>query len=123
VAEKATRRRFTADYKLRVLREADACQNPGDVGRLLRREGLYSSHLVAWRRQQKSGELQALAPRQRGPRAKKNDPLVRRNVELERENRRLRRRLEQAETIIDIQKKASALLGIPLNHRASDEND
>lgn len=106
-----------------MLREADACRNTGDVGRLLRREGLYSSHLAAWRRQRRSGELKALAPRQRGPRAKKNDPLVRRNVELERENRQLRRRLEQAETIIDIQKKACALLGIPLNHSASDEND
>lgn len=123
VTEKPTRRRFTADYKLRVLLEADACRNDGDVGRLLRREGLYSSHLAAWRRQRKDGGLKALAPRQRGPRSKKNDPLARRNAELERENRRLRRRLEQAETIIDIQKKASALLGIPLNHPASDEND
>lgn len=111
VPEKSTRRRFTAQYKLRVLKEADACGEPGEIGALLRREGLYSSHLTAWRRQQEQGALCALAPRKRGRRPVYRDPWKDRVAELEREREELRKRLTQAEKIIEIQKKISELLG------------
>src|SRR2546426_10344345 len=118
VVAKATRRRFTAAEKLRVLREADGCTKPGDLGALLRREGLYSSHLAAWRAARQRGELAGLTPRRRGPRAKPVDPRDKKIAELERETRRLQARLERAEGLIEVQKKVSQLLGIPL---ASDE--
>jgi len=120
VTERAKRRRFTAEYKLRILREADACKGDGDLGALLRREGLYSSHLTAWRRQRDEIAKAGLKARKRGPKPKAVDPRVKR---LERENARLRRRLEEAETIIDFQKKLSKLLGIPLKSPDSDGND
>ena len=110
VAERARRRRFTAPYKLRILEEADACCRPGQLGALLRREGLYSSHLVDWRKQRNAGALAALAPRRRGrpPTA----PAVTELARLRRENERLARDLATAETIIEIQKKVSTLLGL-----------
>lgn len=111
----ATRRRFPAAYKARILREAEACRAPGEVGALLRREGLYSSHLALWRKARAAGELKPGAGRRRGP---KPDPTraERREVErLERENARLKRRLERAEAIIEVQRKLSALLNTPLN--------
>ena len=111
VTERAKRRRFTAEYKLRILREADACKRDGDLGALLRREGLYSSHLATWRRQRDEITKAGLKARKRGPKPKAEDPRVK---QLERENLRLKRRLEQAETIIDFQKKLSKLLGIEL---------
>jgi len=120
VTEQAKRRRFTAEYKLRILREADACKRDGDLGALLRREGLYSSHLATWRRQRDDVAKAGLKARKRGPKAKAVDPRVKR---LEREIVRLRRRLEEAETIIDFQKKLSKLLGIPLKPHDSDGND
>jgi transposase len=120
VAERAKRRRFTAEYKLRILREADACKGDGDLGALLRREGLYSSHLATWRRQRDEIAKAGLKARKRGPKSKAVDPRVK---QLERENLRLKRRLEQAETIIDFQKKLSKLLGIQLNSPDSDGND
>lgn len=119
VAEKPVRRRFTAEYKLRILREADGCGAPGQLGALLRREGLYSSHLTEWRRQRERGTLAALAPKPRGRPGPKPHPAARRVAELERENTRLQRRLQQAEAIIEVQKKVSELLGIPLNHPGS----
>lgn len=112
VVEKPARRKFTAEYKLRILREAERCA-PGELGALLRREGLYSSHLSDWRRQRERGELDALTPKKRGRKPQKN-PLTQRVAELERENERLRKRLQQAETIIEVQKKISEILGIPL---------
>ena len=118
VVAKAARRRFTAAEKLRVLKEADGCTKPGELGALLRREGLYSSHLSEWRAARKRGELAGLTPRPRGPKAKPVDPRDKRLAELERENRRLSARLERAEGLIEVQKKVSQLLGIPL---ASDE--
>jgi transposase len=121
VAEKPQRRRFTVEYKVRILREADACAEPGEIGALLRREGLYSSHLTEWRRQREQGALAALAPRKRGRRGAPPHPLARRVSELERENTRLQRRLQQAEVIIEVQKKVAELLGIPLNPPGSDE--
>ena len=120
VAERAKRRRFTAEYKLRILREADACKGDGDLGALLRREGLYSSHLATWRRQRDEMAKAGLKARKRGPKAKAVDPRVK---QLERENARLKRRLERVELMLDIQKKASEMLGIPLNHPDKDEND
>lgn len=120
VADKAERRRFTAEYKLRILRAADACLEAGQLGALLRREGLYSSHLTTWRRQREVGTLAALAPKKRGRPGQKPHPLARRVVELEREKERLRSRLQQAEAIIEVQKKVSTLLGIPLNRPDTD---
>lgn len=120
VAEKAKRRRFTAEYKIRILREADACKGDGDIGALLRREGLYSSLLGAWRHQRDAIAREGLATRKRGRKAKQIDPRIR---ELERENTRLRRRLKKTETIIEFQKKASELLGISLENLDSEEND
>ena len=120
VVSKAKRRRFTASEKLRVLKQADGCTKPGDLGALLRREGLYSSHLSEWRAARKRGELAGLTPRPRGPKAKPVDPRDKKIAELEREARRLSARLERAEGLIEVQKKVSQLLGIPL---ASDEKD
>ena len=114
VSERAARRRFTAEYKLRVLRQADACAGTGELGALLRREGLYSSHLTTWRRQREQGSLAALSPQKRGRPGVPPSPLARRVAELERENIRLTHRLQQAETIIAVQKKVSEILGIPL---------
>ena len=120
VTERAQRRRFRAEYKLRILREADACKGDGDLGALLRREGLYSSHLTVWRRQRDEIAKAGLKARKRGPKAKAVDPRVK---QLELENARLKRRLEEAETIIDFQKKLSKLLGIPLKPHDSDGSD
>lgn len=112
VRERAVRRRFTTEYKLRILEEADRC-GIGEVGALLRREGLYSSHLTNWRHARANGELaQGAKSRQRRRAAERE--LRQRNVELERENQRLKARLEKAETVIDVQKKLSGLLGINL---------
>jgi transposase len=120
VSEKATRRRFTAEYKLRILREADRCKAPGDIGALLRREGLYSSLLSIWRRERDRVAKSALSAKKRGPKAKVADPRLR---QLEQENLRLKRKLEQAEALLAFQKKVSELLGIPLKAHDLDEND
>jgi transposase-like protein len=120
VPERARRRQFSAEYKLRILREADVCKGSGEIGALLRREGLYSSHLVVWRRQRETRALSGMRAGKRGPKAKAVDPRVK---QLEREIGLLQRRLKQAETIIEIQKKVAGMLGIPLNAPALDEND
>jgi len=112
VVAKARRRRFSAAYKLEVLRQADACTAAGELGALLRREGLYSSHLVTWRRQREEDALAGLAPKKRGRKGRAKNPLRDRVAELERENQRLRDKLTQAETIIEVQKKLSAVLGL-----------
>lgn len=114
VLEKAQRRQYSAEYKLRVLREADATE-PGQIGALLRREGLYSSHLNTWRRQREEGALSALSPKKQGPKVREKNPLARRVAELEAENQKLRRRLQEAQVIIEFQKKVSDVLGIPLS--------
>lgn len=103
---------FHISRKMRIVEEADACTQPGEIGALLRREGLYSSHLVDWRREYRTGAAQGLSGRRRGPKGK--DPLVRQKEELEGQVARLQQRLRQAERIIEIQKKVSELLGIPL---------
>jgi transposase len=107
------RRQFAAEYKRSILDQAEACRDEGAIGALLRREGLYSSHLTTWRRQRDQGEIAALAPKKRGRKSTAN-PLAEENQRLRGENARLCRRLEQAELIIDVQKKVSALLGISL---------
>ncbi len=114
VLEKPVRRRFTVEYKARIVAEADACTESGMLGELLRREGLYSSHLSAWRRQRDEGVLAGLTPKRRGRKAKPKNPLADENQRLQRENERLKERLRQAEVIIDVQKKVSEMLNIPL---------
>lgn len=110
VVDRPQRRRFSADYKLRILRELDSCAKPGEKGAVLRREGLYSSLTSAWRRQREAGELQALAPRKRGRTAKPRNALAPTVAKLERENARLQEELRKARLIIDVQKKLSAIL-------------
>ncbi len=117
VVAKPKRRQFTAAYKLRILQEAEACTQPGEIGALLRREGLYSSHLTTWRHQRQRGALQGLAPAQRG---RKADPQATEVARLQRENARLQAQIERAELIIDVQKKLSQLLGLP--ETGSDDN-
>lgn len=115
VVVKAQRRQFTSEYKKRILAEADASQQPGAIGAMLRREGLYSSHLTHWRQQRNLG----LAPHRRGPKPK-HDPLAEQVRLLQLQNNRLTQRLAHAELIIDVQKKVSLLLGIPLAAADSD---
>ena len=120
VPAKAQRRRFTAEYRLRILKQADACKRPGELGALLRREGLCSSHLANWRRQREQGALRDLRGRRRGPTPRPIDPRVK---QLEAENRRLQRKLQRAETIIALQKKVAEILEIPLKPLDTDETD
>ena len=112
VNEKPVRRRFDAAYKLRILDEADRCSQNGQLGQLLRREGLYWSHLTNWRRLREQGVLQSLAPKPRGRKAKPHDQSTPELEHMRRENQRLTERLRQAETIIEIQKKVSEILGL-----------
>ena len=110
VVAKAQRRRFTAAYKRRILQEAERCTKPGEVGALLRREGLYSSNLTAWRAARARGELAGDEVKHRGPKPKPPHPEAKRILQLERENRRLQARAERAEVLVEVQKKLSALL-------------
>jgi transposase-like protein len=114
VVAKATRRRFTVDYKLKILDQADRCQQDGQLGALLRREGLYHSNLQLWRQQREQGILNGLTPRQRGRKPNPHSQLVLDNEQLKRQNQRLSKRLQQAEIIIEFQKKLAEALGIPL---------
>lgn len=122
VAAKPARRRFTVDYKRSMVEQADACQDAGAVGALLRREGLYSSHLSTWRRQARQGELAGLTPKKRGRKITVN-PLLEENRKLLAINARLTKRLENAELIIDVQKKLAALLGRPIPDTKIDEEN
>lgn len=120
VPAKAKRRLFSAEYRLRILKEADACKGPGEIGALLRREGLYSSNLVTWRRQRDARALVGMKEQKRGPKPRREDPRLKQK---DREIARLQRRLKQAETVIEVQKKVAEILGIPLNSPALDEDD
>jgi transposase-like protein len=115
VLAKPVRRKFTLEYKRRVLREADACKGLGEIGALLRREGLYSSHLSAWRAARDRGELAGSGSKKRGPVPTPVDPRDKQIVELTRENRKLLKRAERAEALVEVQKKVSELLGIQLD--------
>jgi transposase len=114
VVAKAKRRRFTAEYKRKVLQEADTCTEPGSIGALLRREGLYSSHLVEWRKARKRGEVAGLEPKKRGPKAKDVNPLAKELAAKEREVARLKAENAKLQLICDVQKKVSQLLGVTL---------
>jgi transposase len=120
VAEKRPRRKFTAKYKLRILAEADVCTQPGQMGALLRREGLYSSNLTTWRQQREKGILQAMTPKKRGRKRKQPNVLAKRVAQLEKENLRLQQKLKKADLIIEAQKKMSEILGIVQNLDESD---
>ena len=121
VLEKPVRRQFTAAYKLEMVEAADRCSELGQIGALLRREGLYSSQLSTWRNQRQQGQLQALSDNKRGRKATIPHPVQQELEQLRRENQRLRHTLQQAELIIDIQKKASQLMGISLSPINRDE--
>ncbi len=123
VVETPARRRFPIAYKLEVLRRVDACRRPGEIGEILRREGLYTSHISAWRHQRDAGALRDLGGRKRGRKPKEVNPLAGRVATLEREKRKLEEELRKARVIIDVQKKVSTLLGIPLNTPKLDEDD
>ena len=114
VMVKASRRRFSAEYKLKILREAEACTRPGAIGALLRREGLYSSNLTTWRTQRQAGELGGLAPKKRGPVPKAKNPLATKVAALEREVTRYKARAERAEGLVELQKKVAEFLGVEL---------
>ena len=114
VVAKAERRRFAAEYKRRIVREADRCTKPGEIGALLRREGLYSSLLTTWRAARDRGELAGLSPKKRGPKVAPPDPRDKKIAELEREVGRQTKRAERAEAFVEVQKKVAALLGTPL---------
>lgn len=121
VSSKAKRRLFSAEYKRKVLQEADACDKQGEIAALLRREGLYSSHLTLWRRQREAGELSGLAARKRGPKARPVDERDRRIAQLEGELAKQTARAEKAELIADIQKKLGELVGLKMPDPSSTE--
>ncbi len=116
VPEKKARRKFTAKYKLRVLSEVAGYTEPGEIGALLRREGLYSSHLTKWRRQRDEGVLNAMRPKKRGRKPKEPNPLRAEVASLQKRNRTLEERLRQAELIIEAQKKISEILNTCLEN-------
>jgi transposase-like protein len=120
---KTPRRRFSAKEKLRILEEADACTEPGEIGALIRREGIYSSYLSRWRRARDRGQLDGLSGKKRGPKRTVDQELAAENEALRRENERLRARLEQAEMIIEVQKKVSQILGLETSAQESTERE
>jgi transposase-like protein len=115
------RRRFTADYKIRILAEAEACKGTGQVAAMLRREGLYYSTLKDWRDARAAGGLNALEPARTGPRPKERNPLEAELKQVQKEKKALERRLKRAELMLEIQKKASELMGITLNPQLLDD--
>ena len=118
VVAKATRRRFTVEYKRKILREAETCKAPGAIGALLRREGLYSSHLTTWRAARERGEL-AGAPKKRGPVRRVADSRDKKLAEQAREISRWQKRAARAEALVALQKQVAALLGTPLTDEPS----
>ena len=122
VSDRPTSRRFTKEYKARILQQVDNMRF-GDVGAFLRREGLYASHITEWRKQRDRAMQKWLEPQRPGPKPQESNPLAERVAQLEREKAELQKRLKQAETIIEVQKKISEILSIPLNPPESEEND
>ena len=121
LAERPRRRRFGAEYKLRVLREAEACKRKGEIGAMLRREGLYTSHLTAWRKQRDAGALEGLTPRKRGPRGPSPEQVE--NERLRRALDRTQADLETARRVIEVQGNVSALLEDLLAPKSATETD
>ena len=121
MTSKAARRRFTAEYKRKIVQEADACTQSGEVGALLRREGLYSSHLVNWRAARERGELAGLAPKKRGPKVQEPNPLLTQLAAERREVVRLKAENAKLQLICDVQKKVSQLLGVTLPTMPEDD--
>jgi transposase len=121
VAAVAKRRRFSGAEKRRILGEADRCTQPGEIGALLRREGIYASMLATWRKQREQAERVALAPRKRGPKPNAALAEARQMKKLQDENARLRAQLERARTIIDVQKKLCTMLGLPTAPEADED--
>ena len=111
---KATRRTFTVEFKKRILDEVAACDRPGQSGAILRREGLYGSHLTQWRRERDEGRLAGPAPKKRGPKARPHDPTAEKLAAMEQENARLKAENAKLQIICDVQKKVSLLLGLTL---------
>ena len=122
VPDRPIRRRFSAKYKLKIVQEADRCSEPGQIGALLRREGLYSSQLTAWRKLRDKGALHGLSSKKRGPKPPPQNPQANEMKRLQKENVRLQKKLARAEAIIDFQKKVHALLGTPLEEMDPEEN-
>jgi len=123
VSDHPTRRRFSAAYKLEIVREADRCTEYGQLGALLRREGLYHSHLDQWRKLRDQGALDGLTSQKRGPKPKAQSTFALEMKQLQRENARLQKKLAKAEAIIDFQKKVHDLLGIPLRQMEEDDSE
>jgi transposase-like protein len=123
VSARPKSRRFTAEYKLRVVAEADRCDKPGQIGALLRREGLYSSHLSQWRKQRDAGALGALKAHKRGPAVAAPNPLAREVAQLQKDNARLEKKLQKAKAINEFQKKIAELLNIPMKPFVDEESD
>ena len=122
VPARVQRRRFTAAYKLKILEQAERCSQPGEIGALLRREGLYSSHLTSWRHARQKGALAALSQK-RGRIKKKETAEAKEVARLRRQNARLREKLRRATAVIEVQKKVSDILGVDLNPSENDESD
>lgn len=122
VTETTARRKFTTAYKLRILHEADACSEPGQTGELLRREGLYSSHLATWRKQRRMAILEAVSPKKRGAKTKEKNPLAVQVAHLEKQNRILQAKLHKDELIIEAQKKISEILSLDQSLSDNEEN-
>lgn len=123
VRDRPQRRKFTSNYKRRILAEIDSASEPGQVGAILRREGLYSSHIVLWRKKRDAAEQVALEPKKRGPKPTTNDPLRLECANLRRENSKLEKKLRKAELMIEIQKKVAEMLGIDLPPEPSEDED
>lgn len=122
VSDKPVRRQFTREYKLRILRDADRCANTGEIGSLLRREGLYSSNLSAWRAQRNRGELDGRGAKKRGKRPRSEEQMRAEIKQVRRQNEQLKEKLRKAETVIEVQKKVSELLGTSLPNPNEDGN-
>lgn len=123
VEQKPVRRTYTAEYKLKTLKEADRCKDPGQIGALLRREGLYSSNLTAWRKQRDRGGLDGLKGKKRGPKKEAPNPLAAEVQRLRKETKRLEKRLKKAEAVIEFQKKIAEILEIPLKSPVNEGDD
>jgi transposase-like protein len=123
VSERPSRRKYSAKYKLQILNEIDSSARTGEIGAILRREGLYASTVASWRMQKERGQLEGLSPKKRGPKSNGSDERDKQIKELELQNRKLQRKLARAHLLLDIQKKISEITGIPLSETEDEEDD